>query len=318
MTRDPIDRLAAAYAGFADDAHGRSPLYEQLCREVARDRELLAILAGLPLPKQQPSLLLGAVKLLFGVAPDWPQFRAWVFSRLEEVLALIRTRSTQTNEPARCATLLPLLATLPPPLALLEVGASAGLCLLPDRYGYDYGRVRIDGTPTFACRASAATPLPTRPLEVAWRAGLDLAPVDIHDPDQLAWLEALVWPGEGTRPQTLRAALEVARADPPRVIEGDLRTDLPALAADAPRDATLVVFHTAVLAYVADAGERAAFAATVRELGAVWVANEHSGLVTAHAPPTSDPWPSGRFLLTHDGEPVAWTDPHGAAIDWLG
>jgi hypothetical protein len=160
-TRRTIDRLAAAYSGFADDARGRSP-------------------------KQQPNLLLGAVKLLFGVAPDWPHFRAWAFSRLDEALAVIRTRSTQTNAPARCASLLPLLATLPPPLALLEVDASAGLCLLPDRYGYDYGRVRIDGTPTFACRASAATPLPTRALEVAWRAGLDLAPVDIHDPDQVA------------------------------------------------------------------------------------------------------------------------------------
>ena len=199
MTRDPIDRLAAAYTGFADDAHGRSALYEQVCREVAHDRELLGILAELPLPKQQPNLLLGAVKLLFGVAPDWPQFRAWVFSGLEEVLELVCARRTQTNEPARCATLLPLLATLPAPLALLEVGASAGLCLLPDRYGYDYGRLRIDGTPTFPCRANAATPLPDHPLEVAWRAGLDLSPVDIRDPDQVAWLEALVWPGEGTR-----------------------------------------------------------------------------------------------------------------------
>jgi hypothetical protein len=227
VIRDPIDRLAGRYASFADDAHGRSLLYEQLCREVARDRELLGVLGELPLPKQQPNLLLGAVKFLFGVAADWPQFRAWVFSRLDEVLELIRTRRTQTNEPARCATLLPLLATLPSPLALLEVGAAAGLCLLPDRYGYDYGRLRLDGRPTFACRANAATPLPARPLEVAWRAGLDLSPVDIHDPDQVAWLEALVWPGEGTRRETLHAALEVARADPPRVVQGDLRSDLP-------------------------------------------------------------------------------------------
>jgi hypothetical protein len=69
-----------------------------------------------------------------------------------------------------------------------------------------------------------------------------------------------------------------------------------------------------VLAYVA----HAAFAATVRVLGAVWVANEHPGLITEDPPATSDPCPSGRFVLTRDGEPVAWTDPHGAAIDWLG
>jgi hypothetical protein len=318
MSRDRLVRLGAAYAGFADDAHGRSPLYEKLGREVARDRELLGILAELPLAKQQPNLLFGAIKFLFGVAADWPQFRGWVFSRLDEVLELIRTRRTQTNEPARCATLLPLLATLRAPLALLEVGAAAGLCLLPDRYGYDYGRVRLDGTPTFACRANAATPLPAHPLEVSWRAGLDLSPVDISDPDQVAWLEALVWPAEGTRRDTLHAAIEVARVDPPRVVEGDLRADLHTLAAGAPGDATLVVFHTAVLAYVADAGERAAFAATVRDLGAVWVANESPDMLTENAAATSGPWPSGRFLLTRDGEPIAWTDSHGAAIDWLG
>jgi hypothetical protein len=65
------------------------------------------------------------------------------------------------------------------------------------------------------------------------------------------------------------------------------------------------------------AGERAAFAATVRDLGAVWVANEDPRLLTGQPPAGSDPWPSGRFVLARDGEPVAWTDSHGAAIDWI-
>ena len=58
------------------------------------------------------------------------------------------------------------------------------------------------------------------------------------------------------------------------MIAGDLRGDLPALAAQAPADATLVVFHTAVLAYVRDPADRAAFAHSVAELDAVWIANE--------------------------------------------
>jgi hypothetical protein len=131
----------------------------------------------------------------------------------------------------------------------------------------------------------------------------------------VAWLEALVWPGEGDRLALLRQAVAVARADPPRVVRGDLRHDLAAVAAEAPAGATLVVFHTAVLAYVADASERAAFVGAVRDAGAVWVSNEGPDLLEASA---GEPWPTGRFLLTCDGRPVAWTDPHGTAIEWVG
>ena len=96
-------------------------------------------------------------------------------------------------------------------------------------------------------------------------------------------------------------------------MRGDLRRDLPALAARAPAGATLVVFHTAVLAYLPDRDDRAAFADTVRSLGATWIANESAPLLDGEA----EPWPRGRFLLARDGDPVAWTDPHGTAIDWI-
>jgi hypothetical protein len=98
------------------------------------------------------------------------------------------------------------------------------------------------------------------------------------------------------------------------VVRGDLRHDVPAVAAEAPAGATLVVFHSAVLDYVVDVAERAAFAAAVRDAGAVWVSNEGPGVLRAT---TRDPWPTGQFLMTCDGRPVAWTDPHGTAIDWL-
>jgi hypothetical protein len=315
------DRLADAYRRWADDARGRSALYVELAEGVAGDRELLAQLSELPVAKQQPNLLLAVVRHLCGTPSGWAEFRACFDARHDEVMELIVTRRTQTNEPARCATLLPLLATLPPPLALVEVGAAAGLCLLPDRYAYDYGGRRVPAAPVpgvtppvFACRASPNTPLPAAPLDVAWRAGLDLDPVDVSDTEDVGWLEALVWPGEGDRLALLRQAVTVARVDPPHVLRGDLRHDLAALAAEAPAGSKLVVFHTAVLAYVADAAERAAFAAAVRDTGAVWVSNEGPGLLEASA---TEPWPTGRFLLTCDGRPVAWTDPHGTAIDWL-
>lgn len=242
MAVDPLDHLAGVYARFAaHEARGRSALYE-LANGVAGDREILGVLAELPPHKQQPNLLLASVRYLCGMPDGWTQFRGWVLERRDEILAVIRARRTQTNEAARCATLLPLLATLPQPLALLEVGAAAGLCLLPDRYAYDYNGCHVppsrpvaDITPTFACRASPSTPLPLHGVDVAWRAGLDLEPLDVCDPDQVAWLEALLWPGEGDRLELLRAAVDVARDDPPPLTRGDLRRDLPALAAQARR-----------------------------------------------------------------------------------
>src|SRR5690348_11065781 len=139
-----VDRLSGVYARFAaHEARGRSPLYEELARGVAEDRQLLLLLVALPEVKQQPNLLFAAVRYVCGIAEGWEQFRGWVLERRDEVMDVIRTRRTQTNEPARCATLLPLLARLPQPLALLEVGAAAGLCLLPDCYAYDFDGHRV-------------------------------------------------------------------------------------------------------------------------------------------------------------------------------
>ena len=60
-------------------------------------------------------------------------------------------------------------------------------------------------------------------MEVVWRAGLNLEPVDLHDQDGTTWLEALVWPGEHDRLRLLRQAIDVARNAPPQVIKEDLR-----------------------------------------------------------------------------------------------
>src|SRR5205085_1126351 len=99
------------------------------------------------------------------------------------------------------------------------------------------------------------------------------------DDKDVLWLEALVWPGEEYRIPRLRAAIEVARAHTPRLVTGDLRYDVEALANEAPAESTLVVYHTAVLAYVCEPDERAAFARTVAEIGAVWIANEGIELI---------------------------------------
>ena len=314
--------LSERYLAFArDEAAGRSPLYEAFSVGVARDTDVLALLAALPTIKQQPNLLFAAVKHRFGVQPDWPAFRTTVLSHWSEISATMLARSTQTNEAARCATLLPALMQLPQPLALLEVGASAGLCLLPDRYAYDFNGHQLtpeDGSaPRFACQVNDGTPLPTRLPKIVWRAGLDLDPIDVRDADQCAWLEALIWPDQEQRLANLRAAITVAQREPPRLVRGDLQHDFVALAAEAPRDATLVVFHTAVLAYVRGQPQRDAFARTVRQLGAVWICNEAPGVFPDTTAQLADTVPRGQFILSIDGRPVALTDPHGAALRWI-
>jgi len=159
--------------------------------------------------------------------------------------------------------------------------------------------------------------MPSAVPEIAWRAGLDLNPLDVRNDDDMGWLRALVWPGQPERLARLRAAVAEARTDPPRVVAGDLLTALPALAAEAPRDATLVIFHTAVLAYIADPDARDRFARAVRALNAVWISNEAPFVFPDIAAKLSAPGPKGAFLLSVNGEPAAWTDPHGAWIEWI-
>jgi len=313
---------ASRYLAQARETHGLSPSYEVLCLKIAGDGELLSRLDKLPAPKRQPNLLLGAVRFLGGPVDGYRSFRAFVLSRWDDLAATMRARRTQTNEPRRCTAYLPVLAALPQPVALLEVGTSAGLCLYPDRYAYSYvsarGDHRVgDGPVELRCVLTGDAPLPDRLPDVVWRRGLDLHPLDVRDDEDVRWLESLVWPEQTERFEILRGAVRIARADPPRIITGDLLTDLPAIAEDAPRDETLVVFHSAVLAYV-PAADRPRFAAQIEELArirpVVWLANEAPGVAIGPERFTDGP---PRFVLTRDRTPLARSGPHGQSLDWL-
>jgi hypothetical protein len=311
---------ATQYTEFAtQDAHGVSPAYERLSAAVAEDDELLALLDRLPPGKRQPNLLFGVVRFLGGPVEDPAAFRDYAMAYWPAIEAEMRTRATQTNEAGRCAVLLPALALLPQPLALLEVGTSAGLCLYPDRYAYRYsyqnGEYAIgSGEPVLECAITGAAPPAGRP-DVVWRAGLDLNPLDVTDPADVAWLDALIWPEHDHRRERLRAAAGTAATDPPLLVRGDLVDELPALAARAPSDATLVVFHTSVL-YQVPAARREAFVELVRGLPGHWVANETPGVLPYDALP-EPPSPALHNVLAVDGTPLAWTRPHGQAITWF-
>lgn len=322
-----LKQIADRYATFAaDEARGLSAIYERLAQTVAGSGDVLEFLATLPAEKRQPNLFLAALRHLFGVPDSERQLIDIVRRKREPIRELMLSRTTQTNEPARCAVLLPLLARLPQPLALLEIGASAGLCLLPDRYGYDYGVARLEpptketcSPPVFECHVSGAVPIPGALPTIVWRAGIDLNPIDVNAKAETAWLETLVWPGQEKRVEGLRAALAVAQAEPPRIVKGNLLNDLAVLMAEAPKCTTLVVFHTAVLTYVASKAHREQFAKAMRRSRAVWISNEAPNVFpdfARAAPPTAQ---RGLFLLLAiNGSAVAWTSPHGESISWFG
>lgn len=318
---------AALYVAFADEqARGYAPLYEDWARSIAVDAEALAAIDALPPAKRQPNLVFAAARTAGVPLSPWGEARSRFVERGDEIRAIALARATQTNEAARTGVLLPRLARIEGPIALVEVGASAGLCLLPDRYSYRYrapgGTHELhpaDGPSTVVieCEVDDDRDVPARLPEVAWRAGLDLNPLRADDPDDAAWLETLLWPGEAQEPRRrrLEQALAIAAADPPRIVAGDLRRDLAALVAEAPRDATLVVIHTAVLLYL-PAAERQAAVTGIRATGALHLANEGlavlPGLRDRMPPDTIPPaWSPSPFVLSEDGVPVAFTAPHG-------
>jgi len=318
------------YQRFAEmECRGHSDVYYGLALAVTQDDEVIDFIAAMPVI--QPQLLFNSVQLLTG--PDamprtGADLRAVLRGRGPEVAALMRSRRTQTNEVGRCAVLLPALPR--GPLALVEVGASAGLCLLLDRFHYELGSTRLGDVASpvrLRCSIDGPVPRPTRIPRIVWRRGLDLRPIDVHDPEATRWLLACVWPDHPERRRRLEAALEMARADPPAVSAGDLVDDLRAVLAEAPDDAQLVVFHSAVLSYVSPE-RRQAFADVLAEASRrrdiVWLSNEAVGVV--HEVTAPEPAPSGlRFVLARTlftkgqrrDEILALSHPHGGELRWL-
>jgi hypothetical protein len=302
---------------FADEqARGSSPAYERLARAFAVDDRSLTLLATLSRREQQPNLLFGVLRQYKVDVLDPEAALEWLHGNESIVRHELATRRTQTNEAARCAVLLPALALLPQPLALVEIGASAGLCLLYDRYRYAYdvdGRHHVVGPPDspvcLPCKASAAVPLPDEVPHIGWRVGLDLHPIDVARADNRQWLECLVFPEHTERAARLEAALDLAAADPPRVVAGSFVTDLPALLDEAPAGHTLVVTHSAALGY-ADEAQREGVRAAVADRNGHLLGLEGNG-VMGHTMPDRL---TGMVHL--DGRLLALADMHGRSLEW--
>ncbi|TIC82663.1 DUF2332 domain-containing protein [Nocardioides sp. GY 10127] len=326
---EPYAQVAESYLDFASYARADSATMADWAEGVAADPEVSAWVATLPGIKQQPNLVLAAARWHGVPAPGpYAGLREALLADDGTIRATVLARATQTNEVGRLATLLPAFGLVAEraggPLALLEVGASAGLCLYPDRWGYAWdtgaGAVALGAELRLPCRVRGAAPLPSALPEVAWRAGVDLHPLDVTDEDAMAWLETLVWPEQEERRARLRHAVEVARADPPDLRVGDLLEELPSLVAEAGRHGTPVVFHSAVVAYL-EPTDRVRFDEMVRGLVAEgachWVSNEGKNVlpsVTSTGPEI--PVEHQTFVLGLDGRMLARTHGHGRSLRW--
>ena len=313
---------AAGYERFAAvEARGVSPLYEEWAASIADDDAVLTLIDSLPRPKRQPNLVFAAARLAGAPLARYPEFREWLLGRWAAVEPIIQSRMTQTNEAGRCAVLLPLLSRIEGPVALIEAGASAGFCLYPDRYSYRYRTDAgdqfihpVDGPSSveLTCALTDAE-VPERLPDVVWRAGIDLNPLDIQDPEDMAWLQTLVWPEHQDRRDRLNAVAKIAAHDPPLLVQGDIVEELPELVQKAPKDATVVVFHSAVLPYL-DPGQRQRFAELVQDLDVIWISNEGEAAlpaVKAQLPRSAE----CRLVLSQKGIPQAFTGPHGQSFE---
>jgi hypothetical protein len=271
-----MSSLQAQFRDLAEWADDSSPLYAHLCREAAEDSDILDIAATVPEGRQAPHLLLAAGQYLLDRNPDhrlaeyypsitqaardpddgcFPAFREFCLDRADDVRSLLRTRRTQTNAVRRSAVLYPAIAQVARaadgPLALVELGPSAGLNLLFDHYCYDYdGRVVGNSDSPITIESSVQRgdpPLPETPPAIHSRVGLDRNPLDVTDEADRDWLRALVWPEHEERRAVLDGALAVARDDPPELVEGDMLDDLPAVLDEIPSDVPVCVVNTLVL-----------------------------------------------------------------------
>ncbi|WP_091608573.1 DUF2332 domain-containing protein [Arthrobacter koreensis] len=315
---------AAGYERFAAvEARGASPLYEEWADGIAEDPEVLALIDSLPRPKRQPNLVFAAARLAGAPLTRYPEFRDWLLENWSVVEPVIQARMTQTNEAGRCAVLLPLLSRIEGPVVLIEAGASAGFCLYPDRYSYRYqhdgGETVLDpvsgpSAVQLTCALAGMEP-PKRLPDVVWRAGIDLNPLDVQDFEDMAWLEALVWPEHSERRDRLSAVAKVAAEDPPLLVRGDIVEALPQLVNEAPKDATVVVLHSAVLPYL-DPDHRRRFVDLVKGLDVTWISNEGE----AALPEIKDQLTrsaEGNLVLSLNGVPQAFTGPHGQSYEAL-
>jgi len=255
-----------------------SVLYTRLASATGRDGQLKALAARARKGQPRANMLLGAVHFLLlrgaehplkrfyaSVGGDvrlcesedpFPIFRDFVFAYEREIARLLEARVTNTNEAARSAVLHPgfrsVVEASGEPLHLVEIGPSAGVNLVWDRFGVRYMRdsglvasIGADAELILDCelRGERQPPTTLTPV-VASRLGLELNPVDVSNRDDRDWLRALIWPDDVARMARLERALSIREKARPDIWKGDALDLLPDALARVPARMPVCVYHT--------------------------------------------------------------------------
>ncbi|MFJ7666208.1 DUF2332 domain-containing protein [Lysinibacillus sp. NPDC097195] len=272
-----ISTLSKQFRTFAqNECRNSSPLYEYLAMQIAEDEALLLIASKRASGQPAPNLLFAAVHYLLMAHNDdelasfypsltttpkpidavYPYFKKFVMTHADELTALLQERLVQTNEIKRCAYLYPMMAEIyhkhQRPLALIEIGASAGLQLAMDQYNYCYNDIlSIHNSDSALVLASQNTgdalpPSISHPFVVSQRIGIDLNPLDVTNANDVAWLQALIWPEHHERRTQLKKAIPIVKQLNVQHIQGDAIERLTAISSQIEEESMLVVFHTHV------------------------------------------------------------------------
>jgi hypothetical protein len=269
----PTARTKDVFLEQAAQCEGRSPLYVELLSAWADDPVANELVGPDPSWDAPLRLAGGLHYLVLGGEADWDD----PLSAHREFLAeFVAKQGVQTNEVQRSWILLPLLLrvaqrTGAETFDLVELGPSAGLNLVWDRYRYryeagDWGRQ--DAVLGFEGEERRSVPGELLELEpqVGRRIGIDLAPIDVTTGDGARLLRSFVWAGQEERMRRLDRAIGAVRADPPELVRGDYVEELPKVLAAQPTDALTIVFQTASFGYIGDEG-RARVRSVLEEAG---------------------------------------------------
>ncbi|XEC92980.1 DUF2332 domain-containing protein [Paenibacillus tarimensis] len=269
--------LAERFKRFANrECRGSSKLYERLSVHIADDEELLHIACHAGPGQPVPNLFLAAVHYLllkgkehvlqayYPSIVDDPKdpetafvwFKDFCLNYTNELIPLLQNKLVQTNEVRRCAYLYPSFCYIyeqtKKPLALIELGTSAGLQLLWDKYRYTYNSGEMYGNVyselDIACemRGEGLPFFLNQSPPVSSRIGLDLHVNNLNNPEDYLWLKSLIWPEHKERIVMFQKAARCLRGESVELIEGNGVRLMSEVASKIQEDHTVCIFHTHV------------------------------------------------------------------------